>query len=185
MGISMGRGIFRCIIIIQLFRITTADSVSNPPSWLAALVSIGPCVGIVTVVVYICCHRFQKYFQKFFRFTSLVNWIIFGISLVLCLCDFKGIDINFFDGVTVSEWILVAAVCLSWLVMMVESYSCRERQYIKQIMDRNSAVRKIKELMEKEPEIKWLAKGCMSSGILCLPFEKSKVNRCKHCSPHQ
>ena len=95
--------------------------------------------------------------------------------MVLCLFDFEGIEINFFDGVTIPEWVIVVAILLSWLVMMVESYTCRERQYIKQIMDRNSAERKIKELMEKEPEIKWMARGCVSSGILCLPFEKSKV----------
>ena len=175
MGINRGRNIIRCFIILQMFRITVADSSSNPPSWLAALVSIAPCVGILAIIVYFCCHRYQKYFRKFFRFTSLANWIIFGVSLVLCLCDFKGIEINFFDGVTVPEWVLVVAVFLSWFVMMIESSTCRERQYIKQIMDRNSAVRKINELMEKEPEIKWMARGCVSSGILCLPFEKSKV----------
>ena len=187
MGINRGRNIIRSFIIIQMFRITAADSSSDPPPLLAALVSIAPCVGILTIIFYFCCHRYQKYSRKFFRFTSLANWIIFGVSMVLCLFDFEGIEINFFDGVTISECVIVVAIILSWSVVIVESYTCRERQYIKQIMDRNSAVRKIKELMEKEPEIKWMARGCVSSGILCLPFEKSKVqlSLCKLLSYHE
>ena len=145
---------------------------SSPPSWLAVLISILPTIGVVTGVVFFCFHRYQKYLRTFFRLISLANWIVFEVSVVLTL-----ILVEVSDGVSSSEWVVLVCVFASWGVMMVESYTCREREYISSLTDKESAVMRIEELMKEEPQVQWLAKGCTSTGIICLPFQKTKV-RC-------
>ena len=124
----------------------------------------GPTIGIIASLSYFCSVRCcttrnKKYFQKFLRFLSLVNWFIFLLSLVLLVLSCERMAIELFVGVKVTEWVFGLIMLVSWLVMMIESYISRERWYIKHLGNKTAVMQRIETLKNTQPKIIWSVVG--------------------------
>ena len=137
---------------------------NDPPIWLAALDSVVPLIGIIAsfsyfVTVHCCSEKHKKYFQKFLRGISLLNWIIFWVSMAFLILSCEKVGKSIFHGVENTEWVFGAAVVVSWLVMMLESYVSRERWYIKHLGKKRSVLLDIGTMRNTQPTVMWTVVG--------------------------
>ena len=151
-------------LLIVAFGIVRADQCSDTPVWLAVLDAIVPIIGILASGSYFCFVRCctnhnKKYFQKILRYISLVNFVVLLASVVLLILSCKKVLANVFGYAKITEWVFVAAILISWVVMVIESYICRERWYIKNLGRKQEVMEKIQELKDTQPAIFWTVVG--------------------------
>ena len=145
-------------------RADTCSDPPDPPVWLVVLDAVAPCVGIVAsfsyfCVVRCCTARNKKYFRKILRWISLANWLFFVASIVFLILSCEGVRLRIFGFETVTEWVFIGAMCFCWLVMMIESYVCREGWYIKHLGKRQDVLERIEKFKDTEPKIMWSVVG--------------------------
>ena len=163
-----------------------ADQCGETPVWLVVLDAIVPIIGILTSGSYFCFVRCctnhnKKILQKILRYISLVNFVVLLASIVLLILSCEKVLTDVFGYAKITEWVCVAAISISWTVMVVESYICRERWYIKNLRRKQEIMEKIQEIKDTQPTVFWTMVGYnvedrqVPVRTLHLPFSTHQV----------
>ena len=137
---------------------------NDPPIWIAVLDSLAPLIGIIVsfsyfITIRCCTEKHKKYFQKVLRGISLLNWIIFWVSMAFLILSCESIGKKIFHGEKNIDWVFGATMIVSWLVMMAESYVSRERWYLKRVAKKRPALKRIGEVKNTQPTVTWTVVG--------------------------
>ena len=143
----------------------SADQCSDPPVWLVVLDAIVPFIGILASGSYFitvrCCtnHCNKKILQKILRYISLVNFFVLLASITLLVLSCEKVLAKVPGLANITEWVFGGVMFFSWVVMVSESFICRERRYIKRLAREQEIIEKIQEFKDKQPKIFWTAVG--------------------------
>lgn len=132
--------------------------------WPVVLDSVFPIIGILSSIASSCIIQCSPNFdreilRKIMRIVSIGNWIAAWMAGIFFALSKANIDPYIIDDAGISDNVYFLLLALAWVIMMIESYVCRERWYIKHMADENFVLERIDQMRNAQPSITFKAVG--------------------------